>query len=69
MSYCYLTSRENRISHKIPVLEKKGKKGKSGQGSWANRVQNERFPTYLKFGLSDYDETFRKCSWYEKNEN
>ena len=69
MSYRYLTSRENRISHKIPVLEKKGKKGKSGRGSLANRVQNERFTTYLEFGSSDFDETFRKCSWYEQNED
>ena len=69
MSYCYLTSQENRISQKIPVLEKKGKKGKSGRGSWANRVQNERFTTYLEFGSSDFDETLRKCSWYEKNED
>ena len=72
MSYCYVTSRENRIPHKIPVLEKKGKKGKkgkSGWGSWANRVQNERFTTYLEFGSSDFDETFRKCSWYEQNED
>ena len=63
-----LISRENRISHKIPVLEKKGKKSKIRMGSLANRVQNERFTTYLEFGSSDFDETFRKCSWYEKNE-
>ena len=54
LKYCYLTSRENR---------------KSGRGSWANRVQNERFTTYLEFGSSDFDETLRKCSWYEKNED
>ena len=69
MSYCYLTSQENRISQKIPVLKKKGKKGKSGRGSWANRVQNERFTTYLELGSSYFDETLRKCSWYEKNED
>ena len=26
------------------------------------------FLIYLKFGSSDFDETFRECSWYEKNE-
>ena len=40
---------------KIDFLEKNpldpfwGKKGKSGRGSWAERIQNERFPTYLDF--------------------
>ena len=69
MSYCYLTSQENRIFQKIPVFEEKGKNGKSGRGSLANRVQNERFTTYLEFSSSDFDETLRKCSWYEKNED
>ena len=54
----YLTSSENRISEKNPVLEKKGK---SGRGSWANQVQNQRFKAYLEFGSSDFDETLRKC--------
>ena len=30
MTYCYLTSQENRISHKIPVLEKRAKRAKVG---------------------------------------
>ena len=34
------------MSGKIPVLEKKGKKGKSGRGSWTNRSQNPRFPIF-----------------------
>ena len=53
------------MSGKNLVLEKKGK---SGWGSWDNRVQNERIPIYLEFGSSDFDETWRECSWYEKNE-
>ena len=69
MSYCYITYLENRISQKVPVIEKNSKKGKSVRDSWANRVQNERFTTYLEFGSSDFDETLRKCSWYEKNED
>ena len=68
-SYDPLSFREDRMSGKNPVLVKKGKKGKSGRGSLANRVQNERFTTYLEFGSSDFDETFRKCSSYEKNED
>ena len=55
-----LTFCENRMSGKNLVFEKKGK---SGRGSWADRVQNERFPTNLEFGSSDFDETFRKVSW------
>ena len=54
----YLTSSENRISEKNPVLEKKGK---SDRGSWANRVQNQRLKAYLEFGSSDFDKTLRKC--------
>ena len=57
------------MSRKNLVLQKKGKKGKSGQGSWDNRVQNERIPIYLEFGSSDFDKTFRECSWYEMNED
>ena len=38
-------------------------------GSWADRVPNECFPTYLNFGSSDFDETLRKCSWYKKKED
>ena len=26
------------------------------------------FLGYLEFGSSDFDETLRKCSWYEKND-
>ena len=53
-----------------PFLGKKGKsRAKSGPGSWADRARNERFPTYLEFGSSDFDETFRKCSWYKENED
>ena len=44
------------------------KNGKSGRGSWADRARNERFPTYFDFGSSDFNETLRKCSWYEKND-
>ena len=45
------------------------KKGKSGRGSWAERIQNERFPRYIDFASSDFDETLRKCSWYKENED
>ena len=30
--------------------------------------QNIPFSMYLEFASSDFDETLRKCSWYEKNE-
>ena len=61
-----LTFCENRMSGKIWFSRKMAK---SGWGSWAARVQNERFPTYLEFGSLDFDETFRKCSWYKENED
>ena len=56
------------FSEKNPFGPFLGKKGKSGWGSWADLVQNERFPTYLDFGSSDFDETLRKSSWYKENE-
>ena len=59
-SCCYLTSGENPIFGKILIVEKKGKKGKSGRGSCANRL-------YLEFVLSDFDEILSEYSWYEKN--
>ena len=62
------------MSGKNLVLEKNGKKGKSGRGSWANRSQNSLFPIYLEFGSSDFDETMKRmfsvwqeCCRYEKN--
>ena len=30
--------------------------------------QNIPFSIYLEVDSSDFDETLRKCSWYEKNE-
>ena len=62
-----LTFCENRISGKNLVFGQKGQKWAGG--SWADRARNERFPTDLEFGSSDFDETFRKCSWYENNED
>ena len=57
------------FSEKNPFGPFLGKKGKSGRGRWADWARYVRFPTYLEFGSSDFDETFRKCSWYEKNED
>ena len=56
------------FSEKNPFGSFLGKKGKSGRGSWAERIENERFPTYIDFASSDFDETVRKCSWYKENE-
>ena len=56
------------FSEKNPFTLFWGKKGKSGRGSWADRAGNERFPTYVDFGSSDFNETLRKCSWYKENE-
>ena len=66
----------SNFSQKPHVREKsgsreKGQKGKSGRGSWTNgpKIHDfQYFLIYLKFGSSDFDETFRKCSWYERNE-
>ena len=44
-----------------------GKNGRSGRGSSDNLVQNALFA--IISNLSDFDETLRKCSWYEKNED
>ena len=41
---------ENAWFGKNPVLEKNGKKDKSGRSSWANWSQNLLFPIYLEFG-------------------
>ena len=47
----------------------KGQNGQKWAGQLANWVYNERFLRYLEFASSDFDETLRKCSWYEKNED
>ena len=65
-----LTFHENRISEKNLVFEKNGKKGKSGWGAvWLIGSKMNVFQHYLDFRSSDFDETLRNCSWYEKNED
>ena len=52
---------ETTCLEKNPVLEKQGKKGKSGRGSSDNRVQNALFTIYLEFDSSDFEEISREC--------